>query len=63
MVRRFLPMLLFPGLASGTSMASDPPVSFSFSAAREADGVVVVTAHAAVQEGWYLYATELPRDD
>lgn len=42
---------------------AEPPVKFSFTAEAANDGTILVHAHATIDEGWYMYATELPRDD
>ena len=51
--------LLFFSLAPITSS----PVSWHFAAADTEDGKVLVTLTAEVEDGWHLYATELPSDE
>lgn len=53
-------LLLFLSFMPGQA---EPPVKFTFIAEPADDGTVMVHAQAAIDEGWYMYATELPRDD
>jgi hypothetical protein len=41
----------------------EPPVKFSFAAEAADDGTIMVHARATLDDGWYMYATELPRED
>lgn len=52
-----IPALLFVTLAFGQS---GPVVQWSFSVSPERSAVL---AQATIEEGWHLYATELPRND
>ena len=52
-------LLLTFALVSITSS----PVSWHFAAADTDDGKVLVTLTAEVEEGWHMYATELPSDE
>lgn len=41
----------------------DHPVQWSFQAVTDGPGPVRVELMATIEEGWYMYATELPSDD
>lgn len=45
------------------SWPQDPPVTWTFSQAASADGHLLVVMSAAIQPGWHVYATTLPRED
>ncbi|MBK9512186.1 MAG: hypothetical protein IPO05_00830 [Flavobacteriales bacterium] len=44
-------------------MPSTPPVHWSFSAQRQADGSVAVHCDAVLDAGWHIYATVLPGNE
>lgn len=51
---------LLISLVLGTASAS--PVKWSFNAVPGADGTCWVELNAVVEEGWHIYATQLPSD-
>jgi hypothetical protein len=53
-------LILFLGLAL---LQPSTPVDWKFSAVLRADGMVEVRCDARVDEGWHVYATELPSTD
>jgi hypothetical protein len=46
-----------------TAPQASGPVTWSFTVETRGEDVVDVMATATIEEGWYMYATELPSDD
>ncbi|MCB0793288.1 MAG: hypothetical protein KDB88_01005 [Flavobacteriales bacterium] len=59
---RIVPVILTYCLSVATVIAGGP-VSWSFAAVADAEGRSVIELSAMVEEGWHIYALELPRDD
>lgn len=50
-------------LNSFTPLATNSPASWSFAYSGMKDGLVVVELKAEVEDGWHLYAMDLPSDE
>ena len=56
-------MTILPTLTLLTMMPVGSPVTWSFSSTSAADGSVLIELTAQCEQGWHIYATELPSNE